>query len=142
MQARGTFTNRKNLSFIIYPCLNSLESLLHAVLRHHVNKEITNFTRTKSSYLPPTLPHTLPATLGQGRLKKNSLAPALKGWKCPRICRRGGRGEGLVVAGKIDPCINIITSIVSHCSIAYLERYFCNFVIFVTNLMKTGIRQS
>ena len=49
-----------------------------------------------------------------------------------------------MVAGKIDPCINLITSIISHCSTAYLERYFCNFVIFVIliNLMKTGIRQS
>jgi len=47
-----------------------------------------------------------------------------------------------VVAGKIEQCINIITSIISHCNTAYLERNFCNFVIFVINLMKTGIRQS
>ena len=69
------------------------------------------------------------------RIPQPQPTPALKGWKCPRICRRGGRGGGLVAAGKIDPCINIMISIISHCSTAYLERYFCNFVIFVLNIV-------
>ena len=66
----GNYNVKRLIFTYISPCLNSLKSLLQAVWRHHVNKEIMNFTRTKSSYLPPTLPHTLPPTLGQGRLKR------------------------------------------------------------------------
>ena len=62
----GNYNVKRLIFTYISPCLNSLKSL-QSVWRHHVNKEIMNFTRTKSSYLPPTLP----PTLGQGRLKRN-----------------------------------------------------------------------
>ena len=62
----GNYNVKRLIFTYISPCLNSLKSL-QSVWRHHVNKEIMNLTRTKSSYLPPTLP----PTLGQGRLKRN-----------------------------------------------------------------------
>ena len=69
-------------------------------------------------------------------------SPSPKGLEMSQDMSEGWEGRRISDSRKIDPCINIITSIISHCSTAYLERYFCNFVIFVINLMKTGIRQS